>query len=379
MYRVRPSFSHGPQRLLPAPHFTNAYGDVEANRTRWRPIPIPASPDRVDFLDGLVTLGGAGDPVVAPGYAVHLYAANADMADRSFSNADGDMLVVPQTGTLDVRTELGWLKVAPGAIAVVPRGLKFAVGVSDQNGARGWALEVFGPRIRLPERGPIGSNGLADARHFLAPTAAYEDRACPSGFEIVTKLGGRVWSATQEHSPFDVVGWFGNHVPFTYDLSLFNAMGSTSFDHPDPSIHTVLTAPLDDHGRAVCDFVAFVPRWEVAEHSFRPPFMHRNAASEVNGVVKTPMADHGYEAGCTFVSPLLTSHGLATKSYDHVLSLPDEVAEKPHRMSDQSLWIMFESALPLRLAPWARETPLVDDGFLAHFTGMKSRFDPKKA
>src|SRR5262249_19527568 len=160
-------------------------------------------------------------------------------------------------------------------------------------GARGWMLEVFGPRLRLPERGPIGSNGLADARHFLAPKASFEDRICPSGFEIVHKLGGGLYSVMQEHSPFDVVAWHGIHVRFTYDLSLFNAMGSVTFDHVDPSIHTVLTAPLDDQGRAVVDFVAFRGRWDVAEHSFRPPFMHRNAASEINAVVMTSQVESG--------------------------------------------------------------------------------------
>jgi homogentisate 1,2-dioxygenase len=259
---------------------------------------------------------------------------------------------------------------------LVPRALKFAIGVGE-NGARGWILEVMGPRLRLPERGPIGSNGLADARHFLAPTAAYEDRTCPSGFQIVTKLGGRLYAAMQEHSPFDVVAWHGNHVPFTYDLSLFNAMGTVTFDHPDPSILTVLTAPLDDKGRSVADFVVFPGRWEVSEHSFRPPFMHRNAASEINGVVRSPPGDSGYDPGVTFLSPLLTAHGISTKSYDQVLDAPDDVAEAPRRIPDESLWIMFESALPFRTTAWARETPLVDAEFGKLFEGMRRRFDPQ--
>jgi homogentisate 1,2-dioxygenase len=299
------------------------------------------------------------------------------MVGRAFSTADGDVLIVPQSGTLDVRTELGFLRVSPGSILVVPRAIKFAVGLPD-GAARGWMLEVFGPRLRLPERGPIGSNGLADARHFLAPTASFEDRLCASrgGFELVHKLGGGLFSATQEHSPFDVVAWHGSHLPFVYDLMLFNAMGSVTFDHVDPSIHTVLTAPLDDHGRAVVDFVVFRGRWDVAEHSFRPPFMHRNAASEINGVVKASSIDSGYVPGCTFVSPLLTGHGISTRSYDAVLSMSDEEHEGPRRLSDESLWIMFESALPFRPTAWARETPLRDAAFLGLFEGMRSRFDP---
>jgi homogentisate 1,2-dioxygenase len=375
MYRVRPSFAHTPFRPLPNARFAAELGDVEATRTRWRPLPLPAAPADVDFLDGLVTLGGAGDPTCGPGYAVHLYAANADMRDRAFSNADGDLLIVPQEGTLDVRTELGWLRVAPGSVLYVPRALKFAVGVPG-GAARGWVLEVFGTRLRLPERGPIGSNGLADARHFRAPVASFEDREVEGGFSLVHKLGGRLFEAEQPSSPFDVVAWHGTHAPCTYDLSLFNAMGSVTFDHADPSILTVLTAPLDDHGRSVADFVVFPPRWSVAEHSFRPPYMHRNAASEINGVVRNDGADGGYAPGCTFVSPLLTSHGISTAGYDRELAATPAQTDAPVRLSDASLWIMFESALPFRTTRWARDTELVDRGFLDAFAGMKKRFSP---
>jgi homogentisate 1,2-dioxygenase len=375
MYRVRPSFSHAPFAPLAHARFAAPLFDVSPNRTRWRPLPIPSRPASVDFLDGLVTLGGTGDATSGPGYAVHVYAANADMEDRCFSDADGDLLLVPQEGTLDVRTELGWLRAAPGSVLLVPRSLKFAVGLPS-GAARGFVLEVFGRRLRLPERGLIGSNGLADARHFLAPTASYEDRLCPGGYRQVTKLGGRLYAATSEHSPFDVVAWHGNHAPFSYDLALFSAMGSVTFDHQDPSILTVLTAPLDDYGRAIADFVVFPPRWEVTEHSFRPPFMHRNAASEVNMVIRTPSPESGYEPGCIFVSPMLTSHGVSTATYDALLDLPDDHVDAPRRIPDGSLWVMFESALPFRETAWARETPLVDAGFLDLFTGMRKRFDP---
>src|SRR5262249_24894931 len=197
---------------------------------------------------------------------------------------------------------------------------------------------------RLPERGPIGSNGLADARHFRAPVASFEDREVASGFSLVHKLGGDLFEAEQSHSPFDVVAWHRAHTPCTYDLSLFDAMGSVTFDHADPSILTVLTAPLDDHGRSVADFVVFPPRWSVAEHSFRPPYMHRNAASEINGVVRNDGADGGYAPGCTFVSPLLTSHGISTAGYDRELASTPAATNAPVRLSESSLWIMFESA-----------------------------------
>ena len=378
MYRVRPSFAHGAFASLPRGLFGAELGDASPTRARWRPLPIPEAPAEVDFLDGLVTLGGAGDPSSGgPGYAVHLYAANAGMRDRAFADADGDLLLVPQHGALDCRTELGWLRVPPGSIAIIPRGLKVAVGAPD-GAARGWVLEVLGRRLRLPERGPIGSNGLADARHFLAPAAAFEDRLCPDGFQIVHKLGGRLYAATQEHSPFDVVAWHGNHAPFSYDLALFNAMGSVSWDHPDPSILTVLTAPLDDHGRSIADFVVFPGRWEVTEHSFRPPFMHRNSASEINVVIETPAAGHGYDAGCTFLSPLLTAHGVATHTYDQIFARPGDAPDPPHRIPDASLWAMFESALPFRATAWAAASPLVDRDFLRHFEGARSYFDPSR-
>jgi homogentisate 1,2-dioxygenase len=377
MYRIRPSFSQTPFVPLPHGRFAAPFDDVLPNRTRWSPQPIPPAASSVDFLDGLATLGGAGDPTSGAGWAVHLYAANADMVDRCFSDADGDLLVVPQEGTLECRTELGWLRVAPGSVLLVPRALKHAIALPEGRG-RGWVLEVWGRRLRLPERGLIGSNGLADARHFRAPVASFEDRLCPDGFQHVTKLGGRLFAATHGHSPFDVVAWHGNHAPFSYDLSLFSPLGATRFDHQDPSIFTVLTAPLDDHGRAICDFVVFPPRWEVIEHSFRPPFMHRNAASEINMVIRTPSATSGYEPGCTFLSPLLTAHGIATAGYDRILDAPEPHEDVPERIPDASLWAMFESALPFRTTAWARTSPTIDPSFLAQFEGMRARFEPTR-
>jgi len=375
LYRIRPGSTHGDFAPLPEGRFTNEYHALTPNRLRWKPLPIPGG--KVDFLDGLTTLGGIGDPSTGgAGYAVHLYAASADMGDRCFTNADGDMLIVPQEGTLLARTECGVLRVSPGEIFLVPRGVRFTIDVdpaSKATGIRGYAAEVFGARFKLPERGVVGSNGLADERHFLAPVAAFEDRACP-GYRVVHKLGGKLWSATQERSPYDVVAWHGNHVPYKYDLMMFAAMGSATFDHPDPSLHTVLTAPLDDHGRAICDFVVFRGRWDVTEHSFRPPFAHRNAATEVNGVVRVASAGQGYVPGCTFVTPMLTAHGVATSTYEAVFAQTDAAADVPLRIPDESLWIMFESALPFRLTRWALETDLRDETFAALFEGVKSHF-----
>lgn len=376
-YRVRASFDHSSFETLPHASFLSPLEGVTPNRTRWREMPIPDANERVDFIDGLATLGGSGDVLTnANGFLIHMYSANADMEDRSFSSADGDLLLVPQSGTLECRTECGWLRVPVGSIAVIPRGIKFAIGFAEGQGGRGWMLEVFGRRLRLPERGLIGSNGLADARHFFAPIASYEDRLCD--FECVRKMGNELWRAKQKHSVFDVVGWHGTHVPFVYDMQHFSPMASAKFDHQDPSIFTVLTAPFDDHGRAICDFVVFPGRWDVLENSFRPPFAHRNAASEVNCVVKTPDPEHGYDPGVTFLSPLLTSHGVTTETYEQTWNQTDAEAEGPRRLPDESVWVMFESALHFRLSKWAKSTPLVDQHFGKLFEGMKPRFDPKK-
>ncbi len=376
-YRIRPSASEASYVALPRSRFSRPLEEPIANRTRWKPLPIPSAPDRIDFLDGLATLGGGGDVENGPGYLVHLYAANADMEDRCFSTIDGDLLIVPQEGALDVRTEAGWLKVPVGSFLVIPRAIKFAVGLPEGKG-RGYILEVIGRRLRLPERGLIGSNGLADARHFEAPVASYEDRRPPNGFEQVHKHGGRLFTLKNAWSPWDVVAWHGNHVPFVYDLAFYSPMGSVKFDHPDPSILTVLTSPLDDHGRAICDFVAFVGRWDVLEHSFRPPFAHRNAASEVNMVVRATSVEGGYAPGCTFLSPLLTAHGVATKTYDAIANIPEDAKWEPKRIPDESLWAMFESALPFRGTAWAMKEAPIDDRFLDQFAGVKSYFDPKR-
>jgi homogentisate 1,2-dioxygenase len=371
LYKIRPSFTHGDFVPLGARRFCHEFLESPPNKLRWRPPQLPGENESVDWLDGLTTLGGWGQPGEL-GYAIHLYAANAPMQDRCFIDADGDLLVVPQHGALDCHTEFGRLRVTPGEVLLLGRGMKVSIAPAA-GGARGYALEVFGRSLELPERGLIGSNGLADARHFLAPVAWFEDRDC-AGYQVVTKFDGALYAASQNHSPFDVVAWHGNYAPYKYDLSAFNALGTVTFDHPDPSLFTVLTCPYDDHGRSIADFVVFPPRWQVAEHSFRPPFHHRNAATEVNCILKNPDAALGFEPGCAFLTPLLTAHGIATRGYEAEL----ERREAPVRIPDDSLWFMFESSLPFRLTSWALETPLLDRSFGELFTGVKKRFDPKR-
>ena len=267
-YRIRPSVTHRPYEEFPVGLIRSGpFNEVPTtpNQLRWDPLPMPEK--ETDFLDGIITLAGNGDPAMQTGVAIHLYAANASMRDRFFANADGELLIVPQMGTLRLATELGIIDAAPGEICVIPRGVKFRVELLDRQ-ARGYICENYGLSFRLPELGPIGANGLANPRDFQTPVAAFEDR--DGEFHIITKFLGRLWSAFIDHSPLDVVAWHGNYAPYKYDMALFNCINTVSFDHPDPSIYTVLSAPSAVPGTANCDFAIFPPRWMVAEHSLPP-------------------------------------------------------------------------------------------------------------
>lgn len=350
-YRVRPTAQH--TRFAPLDH-SGVTADFDAppdpNLAGWAPLPPPDAPR--DFVDGLVTFGGAGRPETRRGFAVHLYVANRSMNHRAFANADGDLLVVPQRGALTLLTELGVLECAPGSIAVLPRGIRFSVLVDDF--ARGYVAEVYGRHFELPSRGPVGANGLTDPRHFVAPTAYYEDRLDP-GYRIVHKFGGRLFEAQQDYSPHDVVGWHGDYSPYVYDLMDFSPVSAARFDHPDPSIFTVLSCPLDEPGANLLDLVFFPPRWDVGEDTFRPPFFHRNATTEINGIIKDPGGDHApfYAGGC-FVTPSVTPHGVRNRAVHRIFTSPR--SDAPRRTSEASMWFQFESALPLTLTRWAAST-----------------------
>jgi homogentisate 1,2-dioxygenase len=260
---------------------------------------------------------------------------------------------VPERGALVLATELGTLDVAPGELALIPRGLAFSVLLRDPL-ARGYIAEPFGRRFRLAERGPIGANGLADARHFRGPAPYYEDRLAP-GTRIVAKLGGRLFEATQDHSPFDVVAWHGNVAPYVYDLADFSPSGNTRFDHGDPSIYTVLSAPLDETGANTLDFIVFPRRRDATTSTFRPPYFHRNVVSEINGIVREPHASGAFAPGCCFITPCLTAHGPSANAVERSRAIADDA---PVELGVDSLWFQLESALPPVLAPWA--DPLAD-------------------
>ncbi|MFF8543532.1 homogentisate 1,2-dioxygenase [Streptomyces werraensis] len=373
LYRIRPSAAHpaftrtGNGALCSAP-FTQTVPDP--NRLRWDPLPDPA--EGTDFLAGLWTLGGNGDVTQRSGMAVHLYHANASMR-RVFSDADGELLIVPERGGLLLRTELGMLHVEPGHIALIPRGVRFRVELLDET-ARGYVCENYGAPFRLPDLGPIGANGLANARDFRAPVAAYEDVEGP--VEVVNKFCGNLWAATYDHSPLDVVAWHGNHVPYAYDLRRFNVMGTISYDHPDPSIFTVLTSPSDTPGLAGVDFVVFAPRWLVGEDTFRPPYFHRNVMSEYMGLIEgaydaKTAGEGGFVPGGGSLHNMMSAHGPDRETFDRA-----SAAELKPQKIDDGLAFMFETRWPVSLTPQAARAEHLQQGYDDVWQGLERHFRP---
>ncbi|MGI4877775.1 MAG: homogentisate 1,2-dioxygenase [Janthinobacterium lividum] len=365
LYRMRPSANHPayvpyPPGLLRSGPFDEV--PPSPNRMRWDPLPPPAA--ATDFVDGLVTYAGNGDPATGNGVAVHLYAANAPMTGRLFYDADGELLIVPQAGRLRLVTELGVIDLAPGEIAVVPRGIRFRADLPD-GAASGYVAENYGSPFRLPELGPIGANGLANPRDFLTPVAAFEDDDRPT--EVVQKFAGRLWHTMFDHSPLDVVAWHGNHAPYKYDLARFNTIGSVSFDHPDPSIFTVLTSASDTPGTANADFVIFPPRWLVAEDSFRPPWFHRNVMSEFMGLVTGAYDARagGFAPGGASLHNCMSGHGPDRAS--HAAATAADL--KPHKLVD-TMAFMVESRWPLRPTAWAVATPTMQLDYDDVWTGF---------
>jgi homogentisate 1,2-dioxygenase len=347
LYRLRPTAEHPPYvRYDGAARFAPGTGDapLAPNRLRWDPV-ADCAPG-TDWLDGLTTMLANRDPADLEGVALHVYAADTDM-DRVFMDADGELLFVPQAGRLDIVTELGRIGIAPGQIAMVPRGVRFRVSLPD-GAARGYVVENHGSLFRLPDLGPIGANGLANPRDFETPVAWFEDRDEPT--QVVQKFMGSLWTTTLDHSPLDVVAWHGNLAPWRYDLARFNTIGSVSFDHPDPSIFTLLTSPSDVPGRANADFVIFPPRWMVAEDTFRPPWFHRNVMSEAMGLI-TGAYDakaEGFAPGGISLHNLMAGHGPDLASWTGA----SNAELKPHKI-DGAMAFMVESCWPYRPTSYA--------------------------
>ena len=367
LYRIRPTASHRPYRRIDNGLVSSAFAaGASPNRLRWDPLALPATP--TDFVDGLATIAGNGDAGTGTGVSIHVYRANRSMVDRVFYDADGELLLVPQQGRLALFTELGRLDLAPGEIAVVPRGVRFRVDLTDDT-ARGYVCENHGSLFRLPDLGAIGANGLANARDFLTPAAWFEEIDRPT--EVVQKFQGNLWATTLDHSPLDVVAWHGNYAPYKYDLAKFNTIGTVSFDHPDPSIFTVLTAPSEQPGTANADFVIFPPRWMVAEHTFRPPWFHRNVMNEFMGLIHGAYDAKagGFAPGGMSLHNCMSGHGPDLASYTKAV----EAQLQPHKI-DNTLAFMFETRWVIRPTDWALAMPELQQDYDACWDGLGSNF-----
>jgi len=365
MYRIRPSAMHPSYRRIQSGLVCGALADPTPNRLRWNPLPLPAAP--TDFLDGITTILSNSETNWDGGVTIHQYHANRDM-DRVFWNADGELLIAPQLGRLAIDTELGRMAVVPGEIGAIPRGIRFRVALPDGK-ARGYICENHGAMLRLPELGPIGANGLANPRDFLTPVAWFEDRDEPT--VVVQKFLGQLWSTTIDHSPLDVVAWHGNLAPYKYDLSRFNTLGTVSFDHPDPSIFTVLTSPTDTPGIANVDFICIASRWMVAEHTFRPPWFHRNVMNECMGLISGTYdaKQGGFEPGGLSLHGMMAAHGPDKASSDRAM-----LEDLAPRKIDGSMAIMFETRHILRPTVHAMNVPQLQADYDSVWNGLSKAF-----
>lgn len=355
MYRIRPSTTHKPFTKMDSPNTSFETLQDTPNQLRWKPFELPTTPGKT-FVNGLNLLSGAGDATAKTGLAIYNYGINASMDQTAMYNSDGDYLIVPQQGTLRIQTEMGLLTVEQSEICVIPRGIKFSVFVDGPS--RGYVLEVFQGHFEIPSLGPIGSNGLANPRDFEIPVAYFQDR--DEEFTLVTKYGGKYFTTTMPNTPFDVAAWHGNYYPCKYDLRKFNTINSVSYDHPDPSIYTVLTAQTMEPGVAVCDFVIFPPRWMVMEHSFRPPFYHRNTMSEFMGMIHGKYdAKEGFEAGGASYHACMTGHGPDADTFTKATG-PGK--QEPFYF-DAGLAFMFESTFMLKISDQALSAPELEQDY----------------
>jgi homogentisate 1,2-dioxygenase len=371
LYRIRPAAVHGEFVARASRWVTNRFDEVapSPNQLRWDPLPVPRQ--ATDFVDGLRAIAGNGSPEAHGGCGIYWYVANRSMRERFFYDADGELLLVPQLGKLRLATELGVIDAAPQEIVVIPRGLRFRVELLEPQ-ARGYICENFGAPLRLPDLGPIGSNGLANPRDFLTPVASYEDRA--GDFELIGKFAGQLWAAPIGHSPLDVVAWHGNNAPYKYDLRLFNTIGSVSYDHPDPSIFLVLQSQSDTSGVDAIDFVIFPPRWLVMENTFRPPWFHRNVASEfmglINGVYDAKA--EGFAPGGASLHNCMSGHGPDTATYEKALRA--DTSRPVHVPATMAF--MFETRTVIRPTRFALEAPQLQKGYAQVWRDLPKTFAP---
>ncbi len=374
LYRIRPSVKHsgrfekadaGLWRTAPCHEY-----DLPIAQLRWGPAPIPK--EDMTFLQGVQTMTTAGDANTQGGMAAHVYLITKSMVDQHFYNADGELMFVAQQGNLRLVTEFGRIDIEPGEIAVIPRGVKFRVEIPS-GPARGYLCENYGGAFTLPERGPIGANCLANSRDFLTPVAFYEDKDTPT--ELYVKWGGSLFKTTLPHSPLDVVAWHGNYAPYKYDLRTFSPVGAIGFDHPDPSIFTVLTSPSETAGTANIDFVIFPDRWMVAENTFRPPWYHMNIMSEFMGLIYGvyDARPEGFVPGGMSLHNMMLPHGPDRQAFDHASN--GEL--KPVKLTG-TMAFMFETRFPQRVTKHAATTSTLQDDYADCWKGLEKRFDPNK-
>ena len=372
LYRIRPSVCHTHRfTSIEHPLWRSAPANHDAvlslQQMRWGPTPIPE--EATNFIQGIRSITTAGDVMTQTGMASHVYVANADMQDDYFFNADGEMLLVPQLGVITVFTELGKITAAPGEICLIPRGVTFKVTLPDGT-ARGYICENYGAKLTLPDRGPIGANCLANPRDFKTPVACYEDKETACTVSI--KWCGQFYKTEVGHSPLDVVAWHGNYAPYKYDLATFSPVGALMFDHPDPSIFTVLTAPSDEAGTANIDFVIFPPRWLVAENTFRPPWYHRNIMSEFMGLVhgQYDAKEEGFVPGGMSLHNMMLPHGPDTAGFEKASN-----ADLAPQKLENTLAFMFETRYPQHMTKFAAELNTVQDDYIDCWAGLQRRFD----
>jgi homogentisate 1,2-dioxygenase len=374
LYRIRPSVRHtGRFKKTEFPFWKTAPATCEHDRPigqlRWSPVPVPAT--KLTFVDGVRTMTTAGDVNTQTGLSTGLFFVTASMVDDYFYNADSEMLIVPQQGSLTFLTEFGRIVVAPGDICVIPRGVKFRVELVD-GAARGYMCENYGAKFTLPNRGPIGANCLANPRDFKTPVAAFEDReaAC----RLTVKWCGEFHACEIGQSPLDVVAWHGNYAPYKYDLRSFAPVGAILFDHPDPSIFSVLTAPSGEEGTANIDFVIFPERWQVAEHSFRPPWYHMNIMSEFMGLIygQYDARPEGFAPGAISLHNCMLPHGPDANTFDRA----SEAALMPAKLT-KTLAFMFETRFSQHLTHYAATLETLQEDYAECWAGLGKRFTGK--
>jgi len=376
LYRIRPTVKHSgryrkvDRGLIRTAPLARDESELPIGQLRWDPAPIPQ--EALTFLTGLRTMTTAGDADTQVGMAAHVALVTQSMNKEYMFNADGEFLIVAQEGRLRFRTEFGVIDIEPGEIGVIQRGVIFKVELID-GPARAYVCENYGGAFTLPDRGPIGANCLANPRDFLTPVAAYEDREEPS--TLFVKWGGEIYATDIGQSPLDVVAWHGNYAPYKYDLRHFSPVGAILFDHPDPSIFTVLTAPSETPGTANVDFVIFPERWAVAENTFRPPWYHRNLMSEFMGLIYGvyDAKPEGFVPGGMSLHNMMLPHGPDEQAFEHASN--GEL--KPVKLSG-TMAFMFETRFPQRVTRHASHIGTLQDRYIDCWSGLRKHFDPSR-